>query len=117
VYLNLGSGWQVFPQRPATFPIGEESVPELEEPEALRQFCELREAEIVGVELAVDAPDLILTLADGRVFFLNGRHELYEMWQLGVAFAPGPRFLVVACPGSNVAVWSPAEFDPTAPAA
>jgi hypothetical protein len=117
VYLNLGSNWQVFPERPLSFPVGEGAVPELEEAEELRQLCELREAEIVAAELAVDAPDLILTFADGRVFFLSGRHDDYEMWELGVAFAPGPRFLVVACPGSDVAVWSPPGFDPTAPAA
>ena len=116
VYLNLGSDWQVFASRPERLPVGEEVLGHPEEAEALRRLCELREAEIRDVELASDAPDLILTFADGRVFFMNGRHVQYETWQVGVAFAQGPRFLVVACPGNNVAVWTPPEFMSDAPA-
>jgi hypothetical protein len=37
---------------------------------------------------------------------LNGRHEQYETWQFGVAFAPNMGTLVVACPGNEVAVWA-----------
>ena len=113
VYVNLGSTWQVFPLRPASFPEGEDALPDYVEDEALRILCELREAEIVSAALADDAPDLILTLSDGKVFFLNGRHEQYETWQLGVALGrPDETWLVVACPGNEVAVWAPDSFTP-----
>jgi hypothetical protein len=79
-------------------------------------LCELREAVIADVGLAADAADLVLTFADGRVFFLNGRHERYETWQLGIAFSPGIGTLVVACPGNEVAVWSPPDTDASVPA-
>jgi hypothetical protein len=98
--------------------VGEDAIEEPEEDdEELRRLCELREVEIRDVELGDDAPDLILTFADGRTFFLNGRHDQYEMWQLGVAFAPDARFLVVACPGGSIAVWAPPGFEPASPAA
>ena len=111
VYINLESTWQVFPTYPASFPEGEDAVPDYEDEKALHILCGLREAEIVGATLADDAPDLILTLADGRVFFLNGQHEQYEPWQLGVAFGrPEETWSVVACPGNEVAVWAPDSF-------
>ncbi|MEM1116682.1 MAG: hypothetical protein AAF845_03725 [Bacteroidota bacterium] len=111
VYLNLGSTWQLFSSRPSSFPEGEDALPDYEDEEALRILCDLREAEVVDVALADDAPDLILTLADGRVFFLNGRHEQYETWQLGLAYGrPDETWLVVACPGNGVAVWAPNSF-------
>jgi len=106
VYLNLESSWCVYPSRPATFPRGEGAMEKPEEAEALRQLCELREAVIADVELGADAPDLLFTFEDGRVFFLNGRHEQYETWQLGIAFAPDVSALVAACPGNEVAFWS-----------
>jgi hypothetical protein len=116
VYLNLGSTWTVFPERPPSFPVGEEALPDREEGEALRELCELRGAVIRDVELQHDAPDLALTFDDGRVFFMNGRHDHYEPWELGVAFAPGERFLVVACPGNGIAIWAPRESQSAAPA-
>jgi hypothetical protein len=105
IYLNLASRWSIFPSRPEILPLGEESLDEPEETEALRQLCEMREAVIVQAELGADAPDLLLTFEDGRVFFLNGRHEQYETWQFGIAFRSDAGALVGACPGNEVAVW------------
>jgi len=105
VYLNLGSAWCIYPQRPAVFPRAETEIAEREEAEELRQLCELRETVIAGVELAPDAPDLAITFEDGRVFFISGRHDRYETWDAGIAFSPVAGTLVVACPGNEVAVW------------
>ena len=105
VYLNLASTWRIYPNRPEAFPRGESEIGELEADEAFRQLCALREAVIAHAELGVDAPDLLLTFEDGRVFFLNGRHEQYEPWQLGVAYSREIGTVVVACPGNEVAVW------------
>lgn len=115
VYLNLASSWRIYPSRPTVIPRGE-AFDETDEAEELRQLCELREAVIDQVELMADAPDLLITFADGRVFILNGRHEQYETWQLGIAFAPDVGALVVACPGNEVAVWSLPEGDTEASA-
>lgn len=112
VYLNLESTWTVYAERPAAFPPAGGELLEYSEEEAIRRLCDLREAVIRDAELAEDAPDLILTFEDGRVFFLNGRDDAYETWQLGVAFArDDPPWLVVACPGGEVAVWAPRSFD------
>jgi len=106
VYLNLASSWCVFPKRPERLPRGETEIEEPDETAGFRQLCELREAVIADIELGTDAPDLLLTFRDGRVFFLNDRHERYETWQFGIALAPEVGALVVACPGDQVAVWS-----------
>ena len=106
VYLNLASTWRVYPTRPTAFPKSELEIEELEDNEALRQLCDLRDTVITCAEMGEDAPDLILTFDDRRVFFLNGRHEQYETWQLGVAFSREIGTVVVACPGNEVAVWS-----------
>jgi hypothetical protein len=78
VYLNLGSSWCLFAGRPVEFPRGEDAIEVLSDADAFRQLCDMREAVISNVELAADAPDLILTLEGGGVFFLNGRHDQYE---------------------------------------
>ena len=118
VYLNLGARWQIFAYRQPVLPRGEDALPEFDAAEELRLLCELRDAEVERVELATDAPDLVLTFTDGRVLFVNGRHDRYESWQLGVAFAGQDEpWLVVACPGGGVAVWAPSDFDRAAPVA
>ncbi len=111
VYLNLASSWHIFPSRPEVLPRGEH-LEDADEAELYRRLCELREAVISTVELSPDAPDLLFTFADGRVFFLNGRHEQYETWQFGIAYSPTAGVLVAACPGNEVAVWDlPPELD------
>lgn len=111
VYLNLGSSWRLYASRPVAFPRGEDTIEGLSDDDAFRQLCELREAVIENVELAADAPDLVLTFEGGRVFFVNGRHEQYETWQFGVAFPQAIGVLVVACPGNEVAVWDLPESE------
>jgi hypothetical protein len=109
-YLSLGSRWKVFEDRPASWPDGEHqlSLPSLDE--RLGTLCELRESTITEAELGERQPHLILHLGSGRVLFVNGRHDEYECWQLGVALGdPNEHWMVVACPGGEVAVWAPQE--------
>ena len=112
VYLNLGSSWKVFGSRPACFPNGEDELPEVSAEEQINSICDLRERVIVKAELGQNEPHLILTLDDGRVVFVNGKHELYECWDIGVAFS-GETWQVIACPGGGVAVWAPKSFVPS----
>jgi len=109
-YLNLGSRWRVFDDRPAAWPDGEHHLflPPIEE--QLGTLCSLREATIAEVELGDRQPHLILHFEGGRALFVNGRHEQYECWQLGVAMGdPNEHWMVVACPGGEIAVWAPQE--------
>ena len=115
VYLNLESVWQIFRAPPAVLPETEDQLPEQTEEQALHALCELRECEIVDIELGSDCPHLLMRFIDGRVLFVLGRHPRYECWQLGVSWGPpDDRSLVVACPGCEVAVWAPPGFHATA---
>lgn len=109
VYLNLGSSWKVFDSRPARFPNGEGELHEMPAAEQIRTICGLRERAIIKAELGEAEPHLILTLDDGRVVFVNGKHDMYECWDVGVAFS-GEMWQVVACPGGGVAIWAPGSF-------
>jgi hypothetical protein len=106
VYLNLGSSWKVFDSRPESFPNGEDELPQAPAEEQIRTICDLRERTIIKAELGEAEPHLILTLDDGRVVFVNGKHDEYECWDVGVAFS-GELLQVVACPGGGIAVWAP----------
>jgi hypothetical protein len=111
VYLNLGSSWKVFNSRPASFPKGERELPEASAEEQLHAICDLRERTIIKAELGENQPHLILTLDDGRVVFVNGKHDMYECWDMGVAFSRDG-WQVIACPGGGVAIWAPKSFVP-----
>ena len=95
VYLNLGSSWRVFDSRPERFPNGEDELSGAPAEEQIRKICDLRERTIIKAELGEVEPHLILTLDDGRVVFVNGKHDLYECWDVGVAFN-GDMWQVVA---------------------
>lgn len=111
VYLNLGSTWTVFETPPASWPDCEEDLSEPSIEERLRILCGLREAVITNIELGMEQPHLFLHLEGGRILFVNGRHDQYECWQVGVAYGgPQKYWLVVALPGGGVAVWSPEDF-------
>jgi hypothetical protein len=109
VYLNLGSSWKVFDSRPVTFPNGEDELPLAPAEEQVRAICDLRERTILKAEVGEVEPHLILTLDDRRVVFVNGKHDEYECWDVGVAFS-GETWQVIACPGGGVAVWAPRSF-------
>jgi hypothetical protein len=112
VYLNLGSSWTVFTTPPTSWPTNEDDQPEPSIDEQLRTICELRELVIADIKLAYTQPHLIMTLEDGRILFVNGWHEKYECWQLGVALGGSDEFwLVVATPNGGVAVWAPDSFE------
>lgn len=107
IYLNLDSRWTVFETFPIAWPECEVDLPELSVHEQLKMLCDLREALITDIVLGDKHPHLHLHLEDGRVLFANGCHDQYECWELGVAWGkPGDCWLVVACPGDGVAVWS-----------
>ena len=113
VYINLSSTWKVYDSAPSVFPDNEEDLPELDVEEQIRLICSLREVLIAKVELGESQPHLIVTLEDGRVVFLNGRHEMYECWQSGASGGEtSEMWMVVACPGGGVAVWAPKSFVP-----
>jgi hypothetical protein len=111
-YLNLGSRWKVFDTRPASFPNGEDELPETSTEEQIQAICDLRERTIVKAEVGENEPHLIFTLDDEKVVFVNGKHDRYECWDMGVAFS-GDMWQVIACPGGGVAIWAPQGFVPS----
>ncbi len=113
VYLNLGSAWFVSDGAPAEVPESEDLFPQLHPEEEVARICEIREQTIVRSWLGADVPHLFFELGSGQVFCLNGHHDQYESWQLGVAFGdPNDTWLVVAGPDDAIAVWAPQYFSP-----
>jgi hypothetical protein len=111
VYLNLESTWIVFERPPLTWPTCEEDIPQPSMEERLGVLCSLRQAIVAEVILSEEHPHLILRFEDGRLLFVNGKHENYECWQLGTSHGdPAEPWLVVACPGGQVPVWAPKGF-------
>ena len=111
VYLNLESKWVVFEDPPALWPTCEDDIAEPPMEERLNALCGLREITITEVVLGKDQPHLTFKFDDGRLLFINGKHRQYECWQVGVSFGdPAEPWLVVACPGGQVAVWAPSRF-------
>jgi hypothetical protein len=111
VYLNLESTWIVFEHPPSFWPICEEDIVEPPMEERLNTLCGLREATITEVVLGKDQPHLTFKFEDGRLLFINGKHNQYECWEVGVYNGdPAESWLVVACPGEQLAVWAPSGF-------
>jgi hypothetical protein len=111
VYINLASNWCVFHSMPKKLPQNESEIKELTQDEEIRILCSLREQRIIDIKLGDKSPHLIITLESGTILFINGQHDLYESWQLGVAFNPPEEdFLVVACPSDSLAVWCPDKY-------
>ena len=111
VYLNLASTWDIFDRLPSMFLESETDLPRIAVGQQIAAICSIREQVISEARLEDGVPHLILTLESGKVLFLNGHHEKYETWQLGVAFNdPAEPWMVVACPGDNIAVWASESF-------
>ncbi len=111
IHLNLESLWALFSAVSENHSTQEEDIPALSIEEELKILCRLREQVIVDVQLGDLHPHLILTLASGDVFFLNGKHDLYECWQVGVSMGrPDECWRVVSCPGGDIAIWAPPKF-------
>lgn len=106
--LTVESRWTVFPTRPDHFPEREEELPNLSLEQRVVALARLAGQEIVSVAMGDDHPHLILTFDSGSIFFLNGRHDSYECWNLSTVAAPDSHdWLIVAAPGSEVAVFAP----------
>lgn len=111
IFLNLGSSWAVFQTLPNPLPDHEDDLPDAPVEQQLQTICGIRELMITDIQLGETYPHLLLGLEDGRILFVNGRHEMYECWQLGVAMGnPQESWLVVATPSGGVAVWAPDSF-------
>ncbi len=97
---------------PHSFPNGEDELPDILQDEEIQAIASVRERVITKVELGETEPHLILTLDDERVIFVNGKHDKYECWDVGVvAFSKEPQkekpWKVIAIPGGNLAIWAP----------
>jgi len=111
IYLNLGSKWAVFNSLPSQPPENESDFAETTTEQDLQILCGMREAEISNVELGKGSPHLLIHFTDGRILYVNGHHEMYECWDLGLGFNdPKETWTVVASPGDGVVVFAPDKF-------
>lgn len=107
-YLNLVSRWAVFDSCPEKLPDSEAGIPEMSQEEQILAIYGIKWLKIVDIRLGEARPHLIMTLEDGKVLFLNGRHDLYETWQFGViCWHPDECWSLVAMPGGAIAYWVP----------
>ncbi|CEG27206.1 hypothetical protein [Bacillus sp. B-jedd] len=112
VYLNVESRWCLYDQLPNEYPVDDSDIEELERLQELEILNDLSYVEIVDVKLDNSFPHLILTFQNGKSLFIHGHDEQYESWQMGVSFQEGESWLVVACPGDEIAIWHPEHFSP-----
>ena len=111
IYLSLESRWMLWSTEPEKLPAHEDDIPELSIEEELKTLYALREQVITDVQLGELSPHLTLTLASGHILFMNGKHDLYECWQVGVSRErPEESWMIVSCPGDDIAVWAPQQF-------
>jgi hypothetical protein len=111
IYLNLGSKWSVFNSLPTPPPKDERDFAETTTEEDLKYLCGMREAEISSVELGSNSPHLLIHFTDGRVLYVNGHHEIYESWDLGLRLSDSKEtWTIVASPGDRVTVFAPEKF-------
>jgi hypothetical protein len=111
IYLSLESRWMLWSTAPENLPADEDDIPVLSVEEELKTLYGLREQVIINVQLGELSPHLILTLASGYTFFTNGKHDLYECWQVGVSTKCSEEcWMIVSCPGDDIAVWAPQRF-------
>src|SRR2546423_2881462 len=99
IYLNVESRWNVFQELPQDLPAKEQDLPDLPLGQRLCLLANLQGQRVVDAALAHTNPHLILTFESGKIFFLNGYHEEYECWQLGLTGARDDQnWLIVALP-------------------
>jgi hypothetical protein len=109
IYLNIESKWKVYEHEPIIFPAKEEDIEEFSEQKEYEQIFKIRREKIVDIKLADKSPHLIITLESKKILFVNGYHEKYECWQVGVDFLDTD-WLVVACPNNGIASWTAKGF-------
>jgi hypothetical protein len=111
IYLNLGSKWTVFNKSSASLPQNENDFAETTVEEDLQCLCQIREAKISRIELGNNSPHLLIHFTDGRILYVNGHHEMYECWDLGLCFNKAKEtWCIVASPEDRVTVFAPDKF-------
>ncbi len=111
ICIKVESPWMLSPTALENLSVYEHDIPSLSLEEELKIVHGLREQVIIAVRLGELYPHLLLTLASGHTLFLNGNHDLYECWQVGVSMGRRDEcWRIVSCPGGDVAVWAPQKF-------
>ena len=59
---------------------------------------------VTDISLGEEHPHLLVCFSGGETLMVNGEDALYESWQAGTE---SQDYLVVACPGGDLAVWNP----------
>lgn len=109
-YINLTSEWVVFDSLPTEFPEIFEELTQEEEEQAIHK---LRGEEIAEIKILSPWRHLVIHFKSGKVLFMHGKNEQYEPWTAGLTSfgKDSDEWLVVACPGGDLAVWAPEGWD------
>jgi hypothetical protein len=111
IHVSIKAPWMLYPTALESLYIDEHDISALSIEKELKIIYGLREQVIVAVRLGELSPHLLLTLDSGHTFFLNGKHDLYECWQVGVSMGRLDEcWMIVSCPGDEIAVWAPQKF-------
>ncbi|MGM0845645.1 MAG: hypothetical protein ACQEUT_11760 [Bacillota bacterium] len=108
-FLNIESKWNLFERTPESYPLNENDIKEYSEEVEYESIFKIRRQKVVHIELGEQVPHLLITLQNGYTIFVNGFHDNYECWQAGVPYEDDT-WLVVAVPGTEIAVWAPHDF-------
>ncbi|UII56375.1 hypothetical protein LS684_02495 [Cytobacillus spongiae] len=111
ISINIESEFEIFDAMPENTPLLHE-LPDLNWIDSAKKLCELRLKKIVDIKLGEEQPNLYLVFDSGEVLFINGHHEEYESWQVGVHNHTNPSdvFEVIACPGDHIVTWVPDDI-------
>lgn len=99
----------VFPDWESAQAAAAEILPERGEEEALQEIVKVRAQKVASAKLGNMSPHLFLLFESGSVLLVNGFHEQFECWQAGAGTGYRDDWLVVATPGSDIAVCMPEE--------
>ncbi len=109
-FINLSSEWDFYDSVQSEFPTSFEQL--TQEQEELK-IHKLREDVVERIEILSPWPHLVIYFESGRVLYMNGEDDVYEPWTAGLTRfgSDCDEWLVVACPGGDLAVWVPKNWN------
>lgn len=111
IYLNIEGRFSLFHTNEFFLPINLDELPELDWVEGYKLLCELRLKKVIDVKLGENIPHLIIYFETGEILFIDGHHDKFESWQLGVLNNLNNEVWdVIACPGDNIVTWVPKDI-------
>lgn len=102
-YINIEADFCILNSMSQARSIGIDNFPKADVTESLKSLCELGQKSIIDIVLSPHN-HLIVHFETADILIVCGYSEVYECWQVG---SSNGDWLVVACPGTNFAIWAP----------